>query len=639
MPDYTIRGRIFVNPEFHTCMGFILLNVLSLALLVALFHASGRLVEWAVLRSRGAVETPFVVRQALGMGVWVVVTFALAASGLATSWTLLALVGLVAVTFVAAAASGAVPMQMPGWRVFSLPGWGVTIAATSVGLLLWALFLQTLWPAVSWDANVYHLTVPRLWAEHGGFRPIPFNVYSNWPLNTELLFLVAMLLRDYLLAKLVHFLLGVLALAAVYWIVRRNAGPLYGWFAAALLLCNQVVLAEIRVAYVDLAFAFFFFTAFLALHTALQQDRLSPRFLVVVGLLSGVLAGVKLTAVVAVLCLAAVLTLEWRRGNQARSGLFRSLIVLVLPSLVVLLAWFVKSWILTGNPVYPFLYGVFGGPNWSEELGKMLRDWQQSIGMGRGLVDYLLLPIRVILMGGLGYEHFEGQIHPLWLVWIPLSIGMSRKSDLVRRCLWIAGLYFVSWSLTSQQMRLLIPVLPFLATAAACSIAELFSWMERRTGRRWLQILVPTVIVLLVAQSGGGFLAGGWRLAGVYLNEGAAVREVAVHPVYRWINETLPEEARLLMINTNHGFFCHREYVADSFFEASQTMHLVMSCQSKSDVAQLLRDNGLTHVLIDSRTRGIPYPRAFLEFLEEPDRLAEKIYRSEDGRFTVLEVR
>ena len=572
------------------------------------------------------------------MGVWVVVTFALAASGLATSWTLLALVGLVAVTFVAAAASGAVPMQMPGWRVFSLPGWGVTIAATSVGLLLWALFLQTLWPAVSWDANVYHLTVPRLWAEHGGFRPIPFNVYSNWPLNTELLFLVAMLLRDYLLAKLVHFLLGVLALAAVYWIVRRNAGPLYGWFAAALLLCNQVVLAEIRVAYVDLAFAFFFFTAFLALHTALQQDRLSPRFLVVVGLLSGVLAGVKLTAVVAVLCLAAVLTLEWRRGNQARSGLFRSLIVLVLPSLVVLLAWFVKSWILTGNPVYPFLYGVFGGPNWSEELGKMLRDWQQSIGMGRGFVDYLLLPIRVVLMGGRGYDRFDGQIHPLWLVWVPLSVWMVRKSDLVRQCLWIAGLYFIAWSLTSQQMRFLIPVLPFLATAAACSVAELFAWLQRRSGRRWEQLLVPGVIVLLVALSGGRYLAAGWRLAGVYLEEGAAVREAVVHPVYRFINETLPAEARLLMINTNHGFFCHREYVADSFFEASQTRQLVKGCATKLEVSELLRAQGLTHILIENRDLGVPYPTAFREFLSAPEGLAEQVYRSEDDRFIVLEL-
>lgn len=259
--------------------------------------------------------------------------------------------------------------------------------------------------------------------------------------------------------------------------------------------------------------------------------------------------------------------------------------------------------------------------------------------MGRGLVDYLLLPFRVILMGGRGYERFEGQIHPLWLVWIPLSAWMARRSDLVRRALWISGLYFVSWGLTSQQMRFLIPILPFLATAAACSLAELVSRFEPRVGRRLGELLVTLLIVMIVVQSGGRFMLGGWKLAGEYLNEGSAVRQAVVHPVYRFIDESLPAQARLLMVNTNHGFFCHREYLADSFFEASQTRQLVMDCETESEVAELLRDTGLTHVLIDGRDRGIPYPRAFLDFLEEPSPLAEQIYRSEDGRFSLLELR
>jgi hypothetical protein len=504
---------------------------------------------------------------------------------------------------------------------------------------LWALFLQTIWPAVSWDANVYHLTVPRLWAESGGFRPIPFNVYSNWPLNTELLFLVALLVRDYVLAKLVHFWLGVLTLVAVFWIVRRSVGPLFGLLAATLVLCNQVVLAEFRIAYVDLAFACFFFVSFLLLHAVLKQDRIEPGDFTVVGLLAGLLAGIKLTGLVAVLCLGVLLCLEWRRKRPATGSLFKALAILVAPSLVVLLAWFTKSWLLTGNPVYPFLYAAFGGPNWSLELGEMLREWQRSIGPGRGLVDYLLLPFRVILMGGRGYGRFEGQIHPLWLVWIPLSVWSARRSDLVRQCLLISGLYFVSWSLTSQQMRFLIPILPFLATAAACSSADLLSRFEPGNNRRLGEILVTITILVIVVQSGGRFMLGGWNLAGEYLREGNAVRQAVVHPIYRFIDKSLSPEARLLMVNTNHGFFCHREYLADSFFEASQTRQLVMECETKSEVAKVLRDNGLTHILIDARNRGIPYPRAFLDFIEEPNRLAEQIYRSEDGRFTLLELR
>ena len=82
MADYTIIVTIVVNPDIHTRMGFILSQVLSLVLLVLLFHLSGRQVERWLLRRREAVWAPFVVRQALGMGAWIVIAFVLAASGL-----------------------------------------------------------------------------------------------------------------------------------------------------------------------------------------------------------------------------------------------------------------------------------------------------------------------------------------------------------------------------------------------------------------------------------------------------------------------------------------------------------------------------------------------------------------------------
>ena len=639
MPDYTIPARISVNPEIHTSMGFILFEVLSLTLLVVLFQATGRLVEWALYRRDSALEAAFLARQALGMGAWMVFAFGLAASGLLASWVVLALAAVSVLAWAGLAISGRVAPGRLSWRGSGVGSPGTAIAATSLGLLLWSLFLQTIWPAVAWDANVYHLTVPRLWAEAGGFRPIAFNVYSNWPLNTELLFLVASLLRDYVLAKLVHYWLGVLTLMAVFWIVRRSVGPLYGWFAATLVLCNQIVLAEFRVAYVDLAFAFFFFMAFLLLQAVLEQERARNPSLLVAGLLAGIVAGIKLTGIFAVLCLVVVMILEWPRRKPVERGLLGAVVRLLLPSGVVWLAWFAKSWIFTGNPVYPFLYGLFGGPDWSLELGQKLSDWQLSIGMGRGLGDYLLLPIRVILMGGRGYDRFDGQIHPLWLLWIPLSLWMAQRNHLVRRCLWIAGLYFVSWSLTSQQMRLLIPILPFLATAAACSLAELLRGVEKRVGRPLGAYLLPLTIALIVLFAGGRYLLGGWRLAGVYAKEGRSVRESVVHPVYRFINESLPVDSRLLMLNTNHGFFCHREYLADSFFEASQTRDLVKDCETKLEVAGLLRSKGLTHILIENRDLGIRYPQAFRDFLSAPEGLADEIYRSEDGRFVVLQLR
>ena len=40
--------------------------------------------------------------------------------------------------------------------------------------------------------------------------------------------------------------------------------------------------------------------------------------------------------------------------------------------------------------------------------------------MGRDAVDYLLLPWRVILEGGRGYDHFDGELGAFWIVVLPV---------------------------------------------------------------------------------------------------------------------------------------------------------------------------------------------------------------------------
>ena len=95
-----------------------------------------------------------------------------------------------------------------------------------------------------------------------------------------------------------------------------------------------------------------------------------------------------------------------------------------------------------------------------------------------------------------------------------------------------------------------------------------------------------------------------------------------------------PADAKLLFVNINRGFFCRREYFADSFFEASQTGAMLHDLSRRGGVRQGLRDLGITHVLIDKQPRGIDYPREFVELLANPaNRL---VYQSPDGRFALI---
>ena len=116
-----------------------------------------------------------------------------------------------------------------------------------------------------------------------------------------------------------------------------------------------------------------------------------------------------------------------------------------------------------------------------------------------------------------------------------------------------------------------------------------------------------------------------------------AARQEAVHPVFRFIDAELPAETRLLFLNTNHGFFCRRDFVADSFFEASQINDLLRSREGKEGIRQALADLGITHILVENRDRAVPWPETLYDFLNDPAS-ARRLYRSPDKVFDVVEV-
>lgn len=618
-------------------MAYLLTHLLAFVALWLLFAVSGSaLLAWFSCRRDGGIPL-WLASPALGALLWIHIALVLAWLQLLTP---VAVHGMAALAVVVAAA-GFLWRGRAGLRLGTRPPLRPTVAQgiLLLGLVvcLLTLFLQTLRPNVSWDANVYHLTVPRLYLEAQGFRRIPFNVYSNLPLGTELLFAVALLFQDYVLAKLVHFGFGLLTVLLVFHLARRIAGAWAGLVASALVLLNPVVLYEMRLAYVDLAYAFYFLLAFAFVLRAL--DRAPPRRLdlLLAGIACGALLAIKITGVLAVACL--VLLYLWpRRGHtHGPPRAWRSLPLLLLPPVVLALPWVLKSLAYTGNPVYPLFHAQFGGPEWNLALGEAHQAWQQGIGMGRAPLDFLLLPFRVFLLGDFGYGRFDGELHWAWLVLLPTAAVVGRKSPLVRRCLGVSLLYFVLWAVTSQQMRFLIPVVPLLAIAVAVAVAEALGRLQAGHWHRPAQLAGAGILTVLLLQANSLYLGQNPRLVRDFLRHDDALFQLVVHPVYVFIDRNLPPRARLLLLNTNHGFFLHREFVADSFFEASQTRALFQDLADSEAVERRFAELSLTHVLIEHRDRGIDYPPAFVSFLNDPQRV-QLLYRSPDGRFSVLEV-
>ena len=585
-----------------------------------------------VLRHREADPTAdHLLAFGLGMGIWIYLIFLLSACGFLYSAVVYGLMAAFFILFLILLAKDKWPLAKS--KPFRFPRLqpAKLCLLSALTLLLIVLFLHALLPEPATDAQVYHLLVPRLTIEHHGWRPIAYNVYSHWPMNVEQLFTMAMILKDYRLATLVHFWFGIMTLWLLWLLCRRAGQPRFGILAVVFFLLNPTVRTSFEIAYIDFGCAFFMLASFWFLAKGLSDTEARRRNLLFAGLFGGVLAGCKLNGFMGGLCLG-LLYLVARRGEKRLLKDFGEMLVFFgLPAVLLLMPWLIKSAVETGNPVYPVLFNYLGGVEWDSKLSTQLYQWHQSIGMGRGWRDYLLLPLRIFLKSGGGYERFGAPLARSWVFLVPLSLTAFNRRPMVRWALLVSAFYFVLWSMVSQQTRFLMPILPLLALAEAVAVGDLVERLQTKKSRRWTEfaILAGAAVWILV------FALTNVKLLGRHDQNYLQRLESDPTPaVFRYVNRHLPQNARLLLLNANQGFFCRREYIADSFFEASQMRELVLAGDGE-EIKARLQSLGITHVFLRSLDWKIRYPKPFLALLNDP---RQALVRFHDGSGRLYEL-
>jgi hypothetical protein len=633
-------------------MTYIAAHALGLAALLLVFHTTGLLLALRVPALDSVGRRTGLLHIATGTISWSYFLFALASLQLLRTRVLFVTItaifvsgGVLTLSRRPRRSANAVSRRGASWSLSAH-----TVAWLAPGAILTLLFMSGLSPWVGWDGLVAHLALPKIYLTHGGFRNVPFNAYSNWPLNVEMLYMLAMAVQDYVLAKLVHVaFLGLLAVA-VYRYASRAAALWAGIVAASLLLANDIVQVEAPNGDIDIAVAFFFFMAVtLAIEFCETLDRPS---LVMSGVFCGGMAGSKITGLASIACvLPLIISGAFRRRTDRRlREVAADAALFVGPAVAFALPWLIRSALYSGDPLYPVFSKYLGGVDWNAAIDEQFWNWQRSIGMGRGFKDYLLLPIRVVLFGGAEYDSFAGILNKSWILLVPLAVIVSPLVPLIRRCLLPAALYFAVWAVTSQQTRFLISVLPLLSVAAAVALSWIVTFVSsyvagQRAGgdRIWTARMCGRVLaagciaasVATLAWSARYMAPRTVRVSRELLAHSPDLRTWKPHPVYALIRDKLPASARLMLLDTNQGFFVDRDYLADSFFEASRLNDLIREADGRAELPELFARLGVTHVLVE-HVDWVPYPEGLWRYLGDPG-TAEPIYR--DGTFTLYELR
>lgn len=554
------------------------------ALAWAAYYAGRTLTRLVFRRAHGYWEVDL----AVGWVAFGLAAFALAATGLLYVW-LVRVVVLAITAFSAPAlwrlvrgASEYVDTSRPKFSagllllvLASLPF--VVAAASCVGQ-----------PPFSWDVVVYHLYVPKsILAEHG-FVYMPRLAYASMPLGAEMMFTWAYAWDGIGAAAAVAPLINFLLVVSTWRLARRYLDNLWATTAAVIVFFTPTFAYLFNVAYTDFVLAAF---ALMALNVYLDGFR-GKADAALAGVLLGAALSVKYTGVHALVGFAPLLAWDFaKRRLKVKEAL-----IFLVTALAVVSPWLAKAYVERGNPVFPACYGLWGGRDLSAEAAAGIVRSMRAVGMGRGGLDYLLLPYRVSVMADKGYPFFAGSLWPFSLLAVPLALVWFRRWRLIL----FSAFNFASWALIgSQQLRFLGVA---VATTAVLSAGVFAAGTEVfRGGARKVAAAVTVAAIILFAYflNLGHAINYGERFAD-YQREGADGFLSKWAPCYRahkFANETLPIDSTVLLIFDNSRLYLERNAIGDPFCDASEIIYTVGELEGDAEVSAFVRDLGAAYIM------------------------------------------
>jgi len=578
---------------------------------LATAFATGSVVLDRLVRERTLLTGLF----ALGVGLWVLATgiliigtFAVAQTGwvflLAGSWLLPAprayfhqgtVVGRLCESAISLIKS---PLRRSGlqWKPaaggahnFRWPQVNVWLLFVAVAAVL--CLAGALTPPFEYDELEYHLGAPSEYLKAGRIIFLPHNFYSNLPQLTEMLYLLALVMRSGIAAKLLHFSFGLLSATALFAVASQLWSRRVGALAAALFYCAPFVQDLSQTARVDLATTFFATLAFGGALLACDGDH----WIWLSALAAGGAVATKWPAIPVVFVPAVILIVVSRRSIWLTAGFCLLASVFVLP-------WLCKNWFLAGNPVYPLWSR---SAHWSAE--------QAAVFAQKHYARFDVTGWRELCERAWHYSFAENGAVPVLLMTAPLCLLIRGN----RRLRWASVLFLLAyggwWALTFRPWRFLFPALPVAALLGAFALAAV---------GRWCRVVVGVVLVVgltrmaLVPIAEGAF---GLALGQIPEHDFLAQAAPGVFEPVIWMNDNLPATAKILFVGEGRVALARQAIVWATAYD-----------QFPADAT-----NGLTHVYFNYSELNrlhdhYGYPRG-LDLALVQAHLGREIYRTQRG--------
>lgn len=447
-------------------------------------------------------------------------------------------------------------------------------------------------PSYSNDSMVYHLTDAKYFANTHTIGLIPYNsTNSLWPYLVEMYFVLAILLNMLPLAGLFHFSLMVATAVALYTFSKRFFSEELAVLASTIFILVPGIFMEAVQTYVDLGLVFYTFMAVYAFLVWMEKGQL--RWSALSGAMCGLGMSVKYFGIVIPLILGTYFTFGFFRvRGLERKAIFKSFILFFVSAVVTSFIWYLRQYIVMGNPVSPFFYRIFGTGKLTIEVVEAISEkfYHKALGSGLTLKNFFTIPWRLTMLPA---EFGGEQLGPIFLAMIPALVlikGMDRNT---KRILIFSSFYFLIWILTYQQLRFLLPVVPFLSIVSAYVLYNLAGTKGVLSKLIWTSLAV--YLLFLIALCIYHNVEAIKVVSGLESRESYLARNERSFQISEYMNKNLPHGTKIMVVNEEHTFFIDIDYKRELYYWIYTNYD--KKCHNAQEVITFLKSEGFTHIL------------------------------------------
>jgi hypothetical protein len=381
-------------------------------------------------------------------------------------------------------------------------------------------------PAVWWDPIAYHLPLMFAALSHGTLSFDPNVAQSAFPWLAESASLPAYALAGSAGAALCTLGCGV-ALAWVAALTADELQPGSGACCFALIAGSALWLWIAPSSYIDVPVAMWAVAALCA--PALLPPAIRPAAAgAICGALAGACASAKYLGLVLAPFSLGMLLLP-------RTDLIRRAFGFALAFLAVAAPWYLRTWLLTGDPLYPFLSAAAAT---GQSVGAILAHGAAVTGVcggGSSLGDLLLLPYRLVA-GPRAYCGDPGYALRLGVALFAAAPLLSRRS---RPYFLLSLALLIAWFATGRQLRFLMAGISIYAVVVSVG-ASAISAALRPVTQGVLAVLIAFGVATqwtpgLIADASNSVVPGYSYIAGTESGDAYLSRRLETYDAALWL--------------------------------------------------------------------------------------------------------